>query len=56
MLQFTEKDETMEVLDKLPDAFLLSDAEYNSALADKSASRTADPTDPFVGVGPQLNI
>jgi len=36
---------------KLPDGFLLSDAEYNSALADKPASRTADPTNPFVGVG-----
>lgn len=51
MLQFTENDETTEVPDKLPDGFLLSDAEYNSALSDKPASRTADPTNPFVGVG-----
>ncbi|KIM41583.1 hypothetical protein M413DRAFT_445557 [Hebeloma cylindrosporum] len=39
MLQLTDNDQTTEVGDKLPDGFLLSDAEYNSALADKPKSQ-----------------
>jgi len=44
MLQFTENDETKEIPDKLPDGFLLSDADYNSAFADKPAAHTVDST------------
>jgi hypothetical protein len=33
MLQFTDSDKTTEVPDKLPDGFLLSDADYNLAFA-----------------------
>ena len=43
MLQFTDNDETTEVPDKLPDGFLLSDADYNSSFADKPA-HAVDPT------------
>lgn len=35
MLQFISNDESMEVLEKFPDGFLLSDADYNSAFAEK---------------------
>jgi len=44
MLQFTDNDKTTEVPDKLPDGFLLSDANYNSAFADKPAPHAVDPT------------
>lgn len=44
MLQFTDNDETTVVPDKLPDGFLLSDADYNSAFADKPAAHAVDPT------------
>lgn len=44
MLQFTDNDETTVVPAKLPDGFLLSDADYNSAFADKPATHAADPT------------
>ena len=44
MLQFMDNDETTEVLDKLPDGFLLSDTDYNSSFADKPAAHALDPT------------
>ena len=44
MLQFTESDQTTEIPDKLPDGFLLSDADYNSAFADKPAAHAVDST------------
>jgi hypothetical protein len=43
MLQFTDNDETTVVPGKLPDGFLLSDADYNSAFAEKPAAHAADP-------------
>ena len=44
ILQFTDNDETTEVPDKLPDGFLLSDADYNSAFAVKPTLHDTDPT------------
>jgi len=43
MLQFTDNDETSVVPDKLPDGFLLSDADYNSSFDDKPAAHAVDP-------------
>jgi len=42
MLQFTDNVQTTEVPDKLPDGVLLSDADYNSAFADKPAPHAVD--------------
>jgi len=44
MLQFTDNDVTTQLPEKLPDGFLLSDADYNSSFADKPATHAADPT------------
>jgi len=44
MLQFTDNDETTVVPDKLPDGFLLSDADYNSSFSEKPAAHAAHPT------------
>lgn len=44
MLQLTDNDETTVVSDKLPDGFLLSDADYDSAFDDKKAGKSVNPT------------
>lgn len=44
MLQITDNDETTVVPDKLPDGFLLSDADYDLAFADKTAGHSVNPT------------
>ncbi|KIM38832.1 hypothetical protein M413DRAFT_29778 [Hebeloma cylindrosporum] len=44
MLQLTDNDESTELPEILPEGFLLSDADYNSAFADKPAPRPADPS------------
>ena len=47
MLQLTDNDETTPVADKLPDGFLLSDADYNSALADKTPGHSVNLANPL---------
>jgi hypothetical protein len=46
MLRFTDNDQTTEVPDKLPDGFLLSDADYNLAFADKPTPHSVDLVPP----------
>lgn len=43
MLQYTENDSTTPIPDKLPDEFLLSDADYDAALNSKPAY-SVDPS------------
>ncbi|KIM38820.1 hypothetical protein M413DRAFT_75568 [Hebeloma cylindrosporum] len=44
MLQLTDNDESTELPEALPKDFLLSDADYDSAFADKPAPRSVDPS------------